>query len=218
MRRLTQPDVLKHASVAAVITALACWPRMLLWQERTAPVWFLEIAAFLCSIVLWSFVFAWHTAYTGRPAWGPRPGPKLFLMATVGAIVADLAYHLCIDPTLRAKAPGDYPADMTHWIAMALFAVSLNQLFTVFAPFAFFIRLFRNPTAAMVLTILFSVFILTNKMSTLSSPPSGPLAVQVVVGRLITGSLAVIFYLRGGIGLATWWTLLLEVRYLPEFP
>jgi len=206
-----------RAAVAAAGTALACCPRFLAWPERSAPVWFLAIAAFLCSIVLWSFVFAWHTAYSGRPVWISRPDLKLFTAITAIGVAVGTAYHLWIDPALRAKAPGEFPPDVAHWAAWALFALSLNQLFVVFAPFAFFVRLFRQPLAAAILTALFGVFILTNKLSVLPGPLPSSLVAALIVGRLAGAYFAVVLYLRGGILLASWWTLLLEARLLLDF-
>jgi hypothetical protein len=217
MRRLAEPTVLKNATIGAVLTAVACCPRFLLWQDRSAPVGFLEIAVFLCSIVLWSFVFAWHTHYTGRPVWNLKPDPTLFVIATVLAVVMDLAAHFLIDPTLRTKAPDEFPPDLPHWVAQALFSLSLNQLFVLFAPFAFFIRLFRHPLAATILTVLFGVFILVNRLSTLAGPLPSSLVTMLIIGRLIGAYIAVALYLRGGVLLASWWTLLLEARLLLDF-
>src|SRR5581483_2481051 len=191
MRRLAQPDVLKNAAIAAVITATACCPSFLLWPERSAPVWFLEAAVFLCGLVLWSFVFAWHTHYTGRPVWISKPERKWFAVATVLAIGMDLAYYFFIDPTLRAKAPHEFPSDLPHWFAEVLFALSLNQLFVLFAPFAFFIRLFRRSLAAAILTALFGVFILTNKLSMLPGSLPSSLVALLIIGRFAGAYIAV---------------------------
>jgi hypothetical protein len=217
MRRLAEPTVLKRATAAAVLTALACCPRFIFLQERVMPVWFLTISAFLCSIVLWSFVFAWHTAYTGRPVWIRRPDPKLFAAVTVVGLIVGLFVHGLVDPALRAQAPGEFPPNLQQWFAWLLFVLSLNQLFVVFAPFAFFIRLFLHPLAAAILTALFGVFILVNKLSTLNGPLPSSLIAMLIISRLIGTYFAVAIYLRGGILLASWWTLLLEARLLLDF-
>jgi len=217
MRRLAEPTVLKRAVAAAVLTAAACCPRFVAWQERGAPVWFLAISVFLCSIVLWSFVFAWHTTYTTRPVWISRPDPKLFIAVTVIGVIVAVVLHVFADPALRARAPGEFPPDLQRWFAWVLFALFFNQLFGVFAPFAFFIRLFRQPLAATVLTALFGVFLLTNKLSILPGPLSSSLIVMLIISRLIGVYFTVALYLRGGILLASWWTLLLEARLLLDF-
>jgi hypothetical protein len=44
--------------------------------------------------------------------------------------------------------------------------------------------------------------------------PPLPLA-ALLAGRIVMGFLAVSFYLRGGVLLVWWWTLLFEARLLP---
>ena len=58
MRNLAQPRVLKLAGIASLVTALACYPRLSLWLNSAAPIWYLEAVIFFCGIVLWGFVFA----------------------------------------------------------------------------------------------------------------------------------------------------------------
>jgi hypothetical protein len=67
--------------IAAAISALVCYPRLSLWANRVYPLWYLEAVLLLGGTVLWAFVFAWHTKYTGRPVfnWKCEPGPwRLF--------------------------------------------------------------------------------------------------------------------------------------------
>ena len=214
MRRLVEPSVLKHATLAAVVTALACYPRFLLWDKRVVPVWFLEVVIFVTSIVLWSFVFAWHTTYGNRPFWVSKPGLKWFFATTVAALVAGAVSHVFFDPPLRSIAPDDFPPDLSHWFADLLFAVAFNQLFLVYAPFAWSIRLFRRQTMAAVLTVFFGLFILVNKLSTYAAPISPSLYLALLIGKIISGILVITFYLRGGWLLASWWMVLVETRYL----
>jgi magnesium-transporting ATPase (P-type) len=215
VRHLLQPKVLNLASIAALTSALACYPRISLWTGRSAPIWYLEGAIFLCGIVLWSFVFAWHEPYTHRPVFVLKPEPKLFLAATLIGIVAAVVFHLWLDPSLRSKLPDEYPASLQQWFAQVLFALAFNQLFLLFAPFAWLMRLFKNRQAAISLTVLFGVCILAMKIRSLPTPvPPLPLA-ALLAGRIVMGFLAVSFYLRGGVLLVWWWTLLFEARLLP---
>ena len=215
MRHLLQPKVLNLAAIAALASALACYPRISLWTGRSAPIWYLEGAIFLCGIILWSFVFAWHEPYTHRPVFVLKPEPKLFLAATLIGIGAAVVFHLWLDPSLRLKLPEEYPTNLKRWFAQVLFALAFNQLFLLFAPFAWLMRLFKNRRAAISLTVLFGVCLLAMKIRSLPTPiPSLPLA-ALLAGRIVMGFLAVSFYLRGGVLLVWWWTLLFEARLLP---
>ncbi len=212
MRHLTQPKTLLTAIIAALATALACYPRLSLWLNRPAELWYLETMIFLCSIVLWGFVFAWHTHYSGKPVFNLKPDAKLFLVVTLAGILFSMAFYFLIDPTLRAKIPDEFPIDFKHWLADTLFALSLNQLFLLFAPFAWLVRLFKKPRVAAVLTILFGAFIIGLKAQ--SAPISTALLAAIVLGKLVTGIFVVAIYLRGGVLLVWWWTLLFEARHL----
>ena len=132
------------AGVAALVSALACYPNLSLWLKPSAPIWYLEAVIFLCCIILWGFVFAWHTPYTGRPVFVLKPGLKPFCAATVIGILA-AACFVCgwirrFDPSCRKN----YPADLKHWLATVLFSLALIQLFLVFAPFDWLMRLLKN--------------------------------------------------------------------------
>ena len=164
MRNLAQPRVLKLAGIASLVTALACYPRLSLWLNRSAPIWYLEAVIFFCGIVLWGFVFAWHTPYTHRPVFTLKMEPRLFITVTLAGIAVATAFHLFLDPALRLKMPEDYPADLRQWLAMVLFSLAFNQLFLIFAPFAWLMRLFQNRRVATVLTVLFGAFVLTIKI------------------------------------------------------
>jgi hypothetical protein len=185
VRHLVQPRTLRLAGIAALATTLACYPRLSLWGNRSAPLWYLEAVIFFCAIVLWGFVFAWHTTYTQRPVLTLKLEPRRFAIVTVVGIAVATGLHLFLDPTLRLKTPEDYPVDPEQWFALVLFSLAFNQLFLVFAPFAWLIRLFKNQWVAVGLTVLFGAVIL-----------------------------AVSFYLRGGVLLSWWWTLLIEARHL----
>ncbi len=214
VRHLVQPRILKWAGIAALATALVCYPRLSLWLNRSAPVWFLEAAIFLWGIVLWGFVFAWHTQYTSRPVFVLKPEPGPFITVTLIGITAAVVFHLFLDPSLRPKIPEEYPSDLKQWFAWVLFSLFFNQLFLLFAPFAWLMRLFKNRWVATSLTVLFSTCVLAMKIQSLPTPVPPLLLAALLAGRIVMGFLAVWFYLRGGVMLIWWWTLLFEARNL----
>src|SRR5208282_2792196 len=108
MRSFTQPRVLKLAGIAALASALAGYPRMSLWLNRPAPIWYLEPMLFLCAIVLWGFVFAWHTQYTNRPVFVFKLEPGSFIAVTLVGIIAAVVFYLFLDPSLRPQIPEEY--------------------------------------------------------------------------------------------------------------
>lgn len=216
MRLLFQPRVLNRASLAAAISALACYPRLSLWLNRSAPLWYLEAVIFVCGIVLWSFVFAWHTPYTHRPVLVLKPEPRAFLTATFLGVIVAAAVQLWLDPLLRSTWPEEYPADLKHWLASVLFSLALNQLFLIFAPFAWLMRLLKNRSLAACLTALFGAGVLAMKAQSLGTPIPPPLLAVLLAGRAVMGLLAVGLYLRGGVVLVWWWTFLFEARLLPD--
>jgi hypothetical protein len=214
MRNLAQPRVLKLAGIASLVTTLACYPRLPFWLNRSFPIWYLEALIFFCGMVLWGFVFAWHALYTHRPVFVLKIEPRLFFAVTLAGIAVATAFHLFLDPALRLKMPDDYPANLRQWLAMALFSVAFNQLFLIFAPFAWLIRLFQNRWAATVLTVLFGAFVLTIKYRAATTPIPSLLFATLLAVRIGMGFLSVSFYLRGGVLLSWWWTLLVEARLL----
>ena len=111
----------------------------------------------LGSIVLCGFVFARHTQNTQRPVFTLKVAPWPFALATGAGLATALFWHFAIDPWLRIKAPADYPTTMEQWLAMTLFSLGLKQLFVVFAPFAWLIRLFGRKESAFILTVVFGL-------------------------------------------------------------
>ena len=216
VRRLAQPEVLKFAGIAALLTALLCYPRLYLWTDRRYPLWYLEAILFLGSIVLWSFVFAWHTFYTRRPVLTLKIPPWLFTATTLAGVAAGLWDRLFLDPHLRLQVPQEYPANLVEWLARTLFHLSFLQLFVTFAPFAWLMRLVHNQAVAVALTVSFGTVILVLFNRSLPAPVSAGLFSVLVVGRLVMGCLTLWIYLRGGLLLAWWWGLLFEVRLLPD--
>ena len=214
MRHLFQPRVLKWASIAAFASAVACYPRLVFWTSRSAPLWYLEAMIFLCGIVLWGFVFAWHEPYAHRPVFILKQETKPFIAVTMIGVIAAVVFHLWLDPPLRSKIPEEYPADLNHWFAYLLFALAFNQLFLLLAPFDWSLRLFKNRWVAASLTAVFGACVLALKIQALSTPVSPLLLAALLIGRVVTGFLAAWFYLRGGAILIWWWTLLFQSRHL----
>ncbi len=217
MRRLAQPKVVTIAAIAAASSAALSIPRMLLWDKRPLPLWYVESTIFFGSFVLWAFVFAWHTEYTHRPVFTLKIKPTLFTGATLAGVFAAIALYFFLDPALRLTTPGDYPADFAHWLANTLFSLAFTQLFLLFAPFAWVMRLFRNEKVAVWLTVLFNVFLLILKIETSPKPLPHALFIDLFVLRIAMSYLAVWFYLRGGIFLVWWIGLLVEARHLLDF-
>jgi hypothetical protein len=225
MRHLLQPRVLGMASLAALLSALACYPRLSLWLHARYPVWYLDATIFFCTITLWAFVFAWHAPYTGRPAFIFKLEPGLTLAATVLAIGAGSAYHLWLDPPLRLILPEDYPSNLQHWLATVLFGFGLTQLFCIFAPCDWLMRLTKNRWIATGLTGFFGAVMQAMRIHSVATLPvsaedhpaislSPLLLITLLVLRFAGGCLAVAFYLRGGILVVWWWALLIESRLL----
>ena len=214
MRDLFQPRVLSSATGAALATAVLCLPRFLLWHERVLPVWYLEALIFLGTIVLWAFVFAWHRRYSGRPVLTLAIGSRWAALSTLGGMAAAFALHRYLDPQVRAFTPQDYPVNFREWLAMALFALAFTQLFLLFAPFAWLIRLWPNRAFATIGTIVFSVVVLALKAQSLRTQYPPLLFSTLLLSRALGTWLSVILYLRGGVLLASWWGCLMEARLL----
>lgn len=213
MRRLIQPAVIKPAGLAAGATALVCYPRFALWQTPY-PTWYLELVLLLGGFVLWAFVFAWHPVYTGRPVFKFPPELRLFASATLAGLLIAAALHWWLDPTFRSRTPADYPTSLKQWIGMTLFAVAFHPLFLTFAPLAWALRLFRRLGIAIAFTVLFGTFVMVIKTQSAPTPLPPAVFLQLLGLRLTLSSLAIYFYLRGGVLLVWWWFFLLQLRHL----
>ena len=214
MRSLAQPEVLKSAGTAALISSIACFPRLSLWLNRPYFLWYLEAVLFLCGIVLWAFVFAWHTKYTHRPVFTFKVGLGPFVTATLSGLGIAILLHVWLDPALRLRTPEDYPKTLFQWMALTLFTLSFTQLYLVFAPYAWCRRLFQSMGMAAILTVLFGVFVMAVKNHSSPTPLPSALLLGLLVSRLALGTLSVYLFLRGGVLLAWWWGLLLQSRHL----
>ena len=214
MRSLVQPHVLKAAAVGSAMTSLASYPRLVLWSDRPHPLWFLALTLAWASFILWSFVFAWHSKFSRCPFFFARANLRLLGIATGSGLLGALALEFWIDPVLRPLVPDDYPATLELWLAMTLFALSFDQLFLCFAPFAFFLRLTRRPGTAVGLTVLFGVFLLYFQ----ARARLGQAALLFVIGlfawRVVAGLLSVFFLVKGGALMTLWWVFLLQLRHL----
>ncbi len=214
MQSLVQPRVLNAAAGAALVTMMACLPRLILWPARPAPLWLLAGVLVGTSLVLWAFVFGWHTEYTRRPVLVRALSHRDLGLATAWGVGGALLLSTLVDPALRPLTPEDYPASLKAWVAMTLFSLSLEPLFLCFAPFAFFMRLFPSPKAAAVLTVLWGLCVMYLKMDSSPVPLPAALVVELVVLRLGLAALSVYFYLRGGVWLVLYCGLWLHARHL----
>jgi hypothetical protein len=217
MRLLLQPRVLSTAALASALSTVACYPRLALWSGRPFPVWYLEAMIFLCGIMLWGFVFAWHKPYSARPVFVWPPDWQPFTVATAAGTALALASHFWVDPLLRSRFPEEYPPDWPHWLAVVPFTLALNQLFCVFAPVDWLMRLTRSRRAAAVLTGLLAAALLLLKAQKLAVSLPPPTLAAMLLARLAAGTLVAWLYLRGGVGLVWWWGVLLESRLLLDF-
>lgn len=217
MRRLGQPKVVASAAIAAALSTLLSLPRMWLWDQRKLPIWYLEATIFLGGFVLWAFVFAWHTEYTHRPVFTLKIKPTVIAVVTLLGILGAAMSRCLFDPYLRTINPEEYPADLAHWLASILWVLAFNQLFLVFAPYAWAIRLFQNEKMATGFTVTFFVAVWLLKVH--SSPQALPLwlFLSLFVSRIVQGIFLVWFYLRGGVLVIWWLGLLVEARNLLNF-
>jgi hypothetical protein len=212
-----QPQVLRCSVAAAVIGCLLCFPRLWLWPTRQYPLWYLEAILFLGGTVLWAFIFAWHSKYTGQAIFKTRIKPALLAWVTLAGITMAALLYIVVDPALKILTPAAYPKGATEWAAMSLFNLAFTQVFLVFAPFAWLMRLFQNRSIAIGLTILFSLIVLALRYQTSSPAIPAGLFSSLLAVRLVTAMFSIYCYLRGGILLVWWWALLLDARHLAGF-
>ena len=214
MRSLGRPEVLKSATIAASLTCVASYPRFSFAPRLAYPIWYLEALLLLGSIVLWAFVFAWHTQYTGQPVVTLKVPQTALVWATVAGLAMAAALRLWLDPLLRARNPEDYPVTVQHWAAVTLFSLAFTQLFLILAPFAWALRLARRQSIAVMLTVLFGMYVLAVKNYRSPKPISLQLWLGLVLVRLVISFCSVLFFVRGGLLLVWWWSFLLQCRHL----
>jgi len=214
MRALAQPRVIKSAAVAAAGTTLACLPRMALWPTRLYPLWYVTLLMLLGAIVLWAFVLAWFTQYTERPVFILNQPVKDMVVASGAALAFALLLYFFLDPQLIRRTPTDYPRTVEQWAVMALFDLAFVQLFLIFAPFAWAIRLVHRKSIAVLLTVAFGVFVMLLKVSASPVPVTTELLVWLICARVAIGFIWVGLFLRGGVVLVWWCGYLIQLRHL----
>lgn len=213
MRSLAKPAVLVRAGYAALLTTLACYPRLAMWLERPYTTLYGCTVILWTSFVLWDFVFAWQSEYARCGVFNfARPG-RIWAMAAAYGILGGVLLHFFVDPQLRLTTPKDYPADWHAWIAMCLFALALDPLFLCFAPYAFFMRLLRKPEVALSLTVMFGIFVQALKTNSSHPKPPMPLILELAVVHIIAGFANVYFYVRGGVVPVWMAVLLVQLRH-----
>ncbi len=215
MRDLIRPEIVRPTACAALATAILCLPRLLLWTKRAYPIWYLEAIIFTGGFVLWGFVFAWHSKYTGRPVFTLDVKAGGYAFATLAGLGAAVTLRLFVDPFTRQVMPEDFPANLEQWLAAGLFTLSLSQLFLVFAPFAWLMRLFKRRAIAFALTVLFGLVVFVVKTQRAATPMPPALFGTLLLTRLIMEVLAVGVYLRGGVLPTLWLGILVHLHYWP---
>jgi hypothetical protein len=205
---------MRSAALAAAFTGLAGTPRLWLWTDRPNALWFMVALLALTSFVLWSFVFGWYPPSVGQPVWRLRLSRPQWLQAVLLGATAATLIALAVDPHLRRLKPDDYPNTIAAWFAGALFSIAFGQLFLCYAPLALFLRLFRNPTVAMLLTVLFGQFLLGLQLNAASFQTDFAFTLLLLGLRAFLGLAATLIFLRGGLLLGSIWTLMLESRLL----
>jgi len=211
---LTKPAVFRNAAIAALMTALASYPRLSLWLTRQGYAEFLTVFLGMCAFMMWLVVFGWHEKFAGRPPITLRVEPKPLALSTIAAVGIGALMFRYADPSLREIVPKDFPQSFQQWTTGTLFRLAFIDLFLIFAPFAWFIRLTKNRTASIVLTIGLGVFIWVLKAR--SSPGTIPasIGIALLLARTLTSWIAVALYVRGGAVLVWWFALLIECRHL----
>ena len=214
MRSLAEPRILRAAAIASLCSATACYPKIALWSARRYPLWYLLLLLLLGSFVLWAFVFAWHPRYTGRPVLTFSLDRKGLMLATLTAVAMALLLNFTLDPAFRQRAPGEYPRNVGDWIAIMLFTLGFSQLFLVFAPLAWLMRLFQGRTIAIPLTVLFGVLVLLARQRSSAQSVAGLEFLGLLAMRVTMSFLSVHLFLRGGVVLVWWWSVLVQSRLL----
>ena len=204
--------------MAGLLTTLASLPALATAPGHPYPLSLAASLFFFCVFLLWAFVFAWHFQYTARPVFLPPFQPKLWLSATVYGLLVGLLVWQFLDPSLRQIVPAEYPANTGSWMATSLFQICFGPLYVCFAPFAFFMRLTRRPPVATALTVAWGLFVEYLVLGNHPTLPPVTLTAIIMLRSVISGFVAVYFYLNGGVLLIWWVGLLLQLRLLLELP
>jgi hypothetical protein len=215
MQLLLRSQTLTLAAIAAAVTALASWPRMAMWADRPAGVGFCVFAIWWTACFLWGFVFAWHEEETHRPLFQYRWPAKVAAGTVLGGIAVGLVAHFWFDPAVRQYTPEAFPHGRVEWVAMLLFAIFFEQLFVCYAAFSVLVRLSHRIRVAFTIAICLGIFVFWYKVTSLPSVPPASMIVAMLFGRILIQSATLYLYVRGGFLLASLWTFILYLRYLP---
>lgn len=211
MRSLAEPAVLLRAGVAAGVTALACYPRLVKW--RADDVWFFVGVIGWAAFVLWAAVFAWHQKHARREVFPRDVPPRLWLITlALGGLGAAISFHWG-DPMLRQLAPTDFPRNPVQWADHALFNLAMEQLFLCFGPFAFCVRLLPSVRAAAIGVVLFGLLVFALKLQSVSAVLTWETAFGLGLFRALHSAVTVWLYVRGGVWLVWLFALLLLSRH-----
>jgi hypothetical protein len=164
--------------------------------------------------VLWTFVFGWYPRATAQPVLRLCLARREWFGAVLLGVLGASIVALVLDPRLRVLNPGDYPKTLPAWFAGALFSLVFGQLFTCYAPLSLFLRLFRSPTVAVLLTVLFGLFLLGLQLNAATLKTDVPFTLLLLLSRALLGCVSAVLFLRGGLLLGSTWTLILEARLL----
>jgi hypothetical protein len=217
VRSLFQPRVMRNAAIAGLLTAIASYPRLILWNEPPGTILFLCMMLFWTAFCLWSFVFAWHEEGVASSVFLRKVDAKWWIGVTLlGVVAAILEYHF-LDPHTRELKFVRFPQNFSEWGAMLLFNLAFDQLFLCFAPYAFFIRLFRKRNWAATQVVMLSVFVLVLKLFSEETLVFSPLIVTLFLLRIVGSSIVIFLYIRGGVVLVCWWVFLLQTRHFVNF-
>lgn len=185
-----------------------------MWSARVYPLWYLTLLLLLGSFALWGFVFGWYPRYTGRRVFTFEINRRVLIYATVTGVAVAVLLHYTVDAIFRERVPEEYPRTVLDWTVMTLFTLGFSQLFLVFAPLAWLMRLFRGKAIAVPLTVLFGVFVLFARQRGSTQVLAGHEFLGLLAMRMMVSFLAVHLFLRGGVVLVWWWSVLVQSRLL----
>ena len=193
-----------------------CYPMLATWPERAGAALYLWFILLWTMFALWSFVFAWQSQYARREPIRLDFQPWVWAAATLCGVAFAVIAHFWLDPQLRPSAPRDYPQSWGAWLAMGLFALAFEPLFLCFAPYAFFVRLFRRQELALALTVSWGIYILALRLGASPKLPPMWVVAELMALRLLSGVGWVYFYLKGGALLIWWMVLLVHLRFVAD--
>ena len=205
---------MKQAGTAALVTAILCLPRLMIWTDRPAQLWVLWLILLWGLFFLWDFVFAWQEKYAGRPVFAEKVTRNDWLLAVGSGLLLGILLAWLVDPARRLSSPEEYPQDFSQWFAMTLFFVCFESVYLCFAPFALVVRLSGSWKWAATFTVCFSVFVMLLKMASKEEPTPLDLALLLGVFRVSGAGVALWLFLRAGVLPVAVFLLVLQARLL----